>query len=276
VTIVYVATASSMLSKYGQAGLDEVLAGVQRFCLQVLYERQGAVKITLLADHGHNLMPSTNVDLSFWLRQAGFNVADRLTNPTDVVLELQGLVTYVGVRTDRAPQVSAALCKCPQVDLAAYLDGTRVIVRNAQGSAAIECRDHQLRYVPVDADVLQYAKVIEQLRAAGKVDADGYIADADWFAATVDSQYPDGPRRLWDGFHGTVVHPSEVMLTMKDGWCAGRPAFEKFIKMASTHGSLNQVNTATFVMTMTGRVHQPMRMRDELQTIEPGFVPPVR
>jgi hypothetical protein len=60
---------------------------------------------------------------------------------------------------------------------------------------------------------------------------------------------------------------------IKDGWCAGRPEFEKFIKMASTHGSLNQLNTATFMMTMTGRADGPMRMRDVLGKIEPGFEP---
>jgi hypothetical protein len=275
VTLVYFASASSMLSKYGQTGLDEVLAGVQRLCLQVLYERQGAVKITMLADHGHNLMASTNVTLDPWLNAAGFHVNDRLDQPNDVVLELQGLVTYLGVRTNQPGKVSAALCTCPQVDFAAYLEGDRVIVRNAQGSAAIDCREHKLRYVPIDADVLRYAKLLEQLRTAGKVDADGYLSDADWFAATLDAAYPDGARRLWDGFHGTVSHPPEVMLTMKDGWCAGRPAFEKFIKMASTHGSLNQVNTATFVMTMTGRTDGPMRMRDVLEKIEPGFTVPV-
>jgi len=275
VTIVYIGSASGMMSKYGRAGLEEILAGVQRLCVQVLYERQGAVKITLLADHGHNLTPTTNVKLDPWLGKAGFHVSDRLNSPRDVVLELQGLVTYVGVRTNLPEPVSKALCACPGVDLAAYMDGDRVIVRNADGAAAIECHRHKLRYVPLDVDVLKYASVIQQLASAGKVDSEGYISASDWFLATVDADYPDGPQRLWEGLHGTVTHPPEVMLTMKDGWCAGRPEFEKFIQMASTHGSLNQINTATFVMSMTGRAKTAMRMGDVLQTIEPGYSPAV-
>jgi hypothetical protein len=46
--------------------------------------------------------------------------------------------------------------------------------------------------------------------------------------------------------------------------------------MASTHGSLNQVNTATFVMTMTGRVTKPLSMGQVLAAIEPGFVPTIK
>ena len=157
----------------------------------------------------------------------------------------------------------------------AYLDGPRLIVRNARGTASIECCDHKLRYAPIDADVLGYGAVIARLSSDGKADADGYVADADWFPATLDHEYPDAPRRLWDAFHGAVTHPPEVMLTTRDGYCAGRKSFESFIKMASTHGSLNQSNSATFLMSMTGRVTRPLRTGEVLSVIEPGFVPRV-
>jgi hypothetical protein len=133
-----------------------------------------------------------------------------------------------------------------------------------------------VRYVPIDADVLGYQPVVTRLQMAGKADAEGFISDDDWFAATVDDQYPDAPRRVWDAFHGTVVNPPEVMIVLRDGYCAGNPDFDKFIHMASTHGGLNQVNSATFVMTMTGRTKGPIKTRDVLPTIEPGYWPPVR
>ena len=276
VTLVYLASASGMLSKYGSQGLKEVLDGVEQMCVQILYERRGAVKITLMADHGHNLKATTNVDLAPYLQKAGFRVTDQLRNPKDVVLELQGLVTYVGLRTNNAPAVAAALTTCPQADLATFQDGVRLIVRNAKGSAAIEQRQHKLRYLPIEDDVLGYEPVISRLREAHKVDADGYICDDDWFTATLDAEYPDGPRRLWDAFHGGAVNPPEVMLTIRDGYAAGRKDFEKFITMASTHGSLNQVNSATFMMSMTGRVDRPLRSSQVLAVVEPGFVPSIR
>jgi len=276
VTLVYLGSASSMLSKYGRAGLEEVLDGIQRMCIQILYERQGAVKISMMADHGHNLTATKNISLEPCLAAAGFHVTQQLLKRNDVVIELHGLVTYTGVRTMRPAAVAKALCGCPEVNLASYLDGEQLIVRNAKGSAAIECRDRKLRYLPIDEDVLNYAPVISKMRSQSKVDPDGYVADNDWFFATLDHEYPDAPRRLWEAFHGTVTHPPEVAITIRDGFCAGRPAFEAFIKMASTHGSLNQVNSATFVMSMTGRVKGPLRTRDVFRMIEPGFVPQVR
>ena len=272
VTLVYFISASAMLSKYGRMGLDEVLDGVQQLCMQVLYERRGAVKITLLADHGHNMMATTNVALEPWLKKAGFRVSDRLHDDRDAVLELLGLVTYAGVHTTRPAAAARAVCACPQVQQAAYLEGNRVIIRDARGAAAIEYRDHKLRYVSLDGDPLDYAPVVKSLQA----DAQGYADDETWFAATKDHEYPDAPRRLWDAFHGQVVHPPDVMVVMRDGYCCGDPYIENFIRMASTHGGLNQVNSATFVMSMTGRATKPMRTRDVLNAIEPGYEPSVR
>jgi hypothetical protein len=276
VTLVYLGSASGMLSKYGKDGLKEVLDGIERMCVQVLYERQGAVKITLMADHGHNLKATANVDLAPSLAKAGFHVTGQLRGPKDVVLELQGLVTYTGVRTNSAAAVAKALAACPQVNLAIFQEGTHLIVRNAHGDALIEQRQHRLRYLPIDYDVLGYEPLIAMLRDSGKVDGDGFISDDDWFSATLDHEYPDGPRRLWDAFHGGAVNPPEVMVTVRDGYAAGRKEFERFIKMASTHGSLNQVNSASFVMSMTGRVNKPLRTGLVMSVIEPGFVPTIK
>jgi hypothetical protein len=49
-----------------------------------------------------------------------------------------------------------------------------------------------------------------------------------------------------------------------------------FIHMASTHGGLNQLDTATFVMTMTGRIREPMRSGDVMEALEPDYVLPIR
>jgi len=275
VTVVYIGSASSMMSRYGRAGMDEIIEGVERLCLRLLYDRQGAVKISLLADHGHNLVESKNISLADPLKRAGYHVAGHIDGNRDVVLEINGLVTYAAIRTWEPESVARVLAAQPQIELAMYMDGERVIVRDGRGAAAIECRQHKVRYVPIDADVLNYASVVESLRSSGKADADGFISDDDWFAVTLDHQFPDAPRRIWDAFHGTVVHPPELMITMRDGYCAGLPEYEKFIHMASTHGGLNQTNSATFVMTMTGRVKGPMKSKQVLSVLEPEFEPVV-
>jgi hypothetical protein len=276
VTIVYFSSASAMLSRYGEPGMNEVVDGIERLCMRVLYDRQGAIKISMCADHGHNLMESKNVDLATSLKAAGFHPGNAIKDPCDVVLEINGLVTYAAVRTIRPAAVASALVADKRIELATYMEGQRVMVCSSQGVAAIESRNRRIRYVPIDADVLGYGPVIEKLKAAGKIDADGFVDDDVWFAATIDHEYPDAPRRLWDAFHGTVVHTPEVMVVLRDGYCAGNPFFENYIHMASTHGGLNQVNSATFVMTMTGRAKGPMKSKDLLGIIEPGYEPTVR
>ncbi len=276
VTIAYFASAASMVCKYGQAGAQRVLDGTQQLCLQVLYERRGAIKITLMSDHGHNYRPSTNISLDTMLENAGFNPCDRLEDPQDVVVEIDGLVTYAGVHTKQPAKVAEALCQHEPIELAMYMDGDRAVIRDAHGTAAIECRDGQLRYIPADRDVLSYSPLIDKLTSEGVMDEQGFATDEVWFHRTLDHGWPNAPRRVWDALHGNVVNPATVLLSIKDGYCAGIASYENFIQMASTHGGLNQVNSATFVMTMTGRLKEPVPHEDVLDTVEPGFVPRVQ
>ena len=71
-----------------------------------------------------------------------------------------------------------------------------------------------------------------------------------WFGATCGLEYPDAPVRIWEAFHERVVDPPDVMFTTYDGYYAGQPWFETFMRMNSTHGSFNQINSATFLLTM--------------------------
>jgi hypothetical protein len=262
-SLVYLTSASGMACKYGQAGIDEVLDGAARLCLQLLYERRGAVRITLMADHGHNLVSSQNIHIDKLLSSAGFRIAKRLEGEDDVVPELSGLVTYAGVRTLKSAAVADALLRHPGVDMAMYLQGDSVIVRSDNASAAIESDAGRLRYRPLIGDVLHYAKLT--------LPADGLATRDEWFAATVDHEYPDAAPRLWDAFHRLVADPPEVMFTTHNGYTAGLASFERYITMKSTHGSFDQINSATFVMTMHAPPLQPMRIGDVMKAIAPAY-----
>jgi uncharacterized protein len=276
VTVVYLGSAASMVCKYGKSGAERVLDGARQLCLQLLYERRGAIKISMMADHGHNYMESKNISLDPMLASAGFHPADKIRGPKDCIVELNALVTYVGVDTLQPDEVAKALCSHEPIELAVYTQGSRIIVRSRNGTAAIECRNGRLRYLPLDADVLGYGSLIAQLKAEGQMDSDGFATDEVWFQQTLDHAWPNAPRRVWDALHGEVINPPTVMLSLKDGYYAGDPGYEKYIKMASTHGGLNQINSATFVITMTGRLHGAVRHQDVIQVLEPGFEPPVQ
>jgi hypothetical protein len=230
----------------------------------------------MMADHGHNYTTSQNIDLEQILTSAGFHSAKKLRDPKDFIVEDYALVTYVGIDTLEPEEVAKTLCTHEQVELAVYMKGPRAIIRSAAGAAAVECRNRQLRYLPLDADVLGYEPLIAQLKAEGQMDSDGFADDKVWFHRTVDHHWPNVPRRVWDALHRQVINAPTLMLSLKDGYYAGNPDFEKYIKMASTHGGLNQVNSATFVITMTGRLHDAVRHQDVIQTLEPGFEPPVQ
>jgi hypothetical protein len=276
VTVCYITSASSMICKYGKPGCDEVLDEMRRLCLQLLYERCGAIKISVCADHGHNFMRSTNVLFDDELKHAGFRITNTIHDDHDIVIDVDGLVTYLGLHTRKPVEVADAVLRRDEVELVTYLQQDRVIARDHDGLATIEYRGGRFRYVPQTSDVLKYNSLVDRFRADGKMDTDGFVADADWFAATVDADFPDAPRRLWDAFHGQCVCPPDVMLTLRDGFCSGHTTFQKFITMASSHGGVNQINSATFLMTMTGRATHALRGADIVPTVAPGYVLPIR
>lgn len=271
VTLVYFASTAGMLSSYGETGVEECLDGLEQLSLQVLFERRGAVRISALADHGHNLRPGERIDVPGMLRSAGFRPGSRLRDDADVVVEQDGLVNYLGIHTRRPSAVADALASRPEIDLVMYPDGDRVMVRRAGAVAAIEHRGGRFAYTAIDGDPLDYTPVVESLRAAGAADADGFVLRSDWFDRTVDHQWPDAPGRVWDAFRIMTISTPDVMVTTRPGFYVGLRSFDRFIDMASTHGGLDQQDSATFVLTTTGRATRPMRTEDVLRTIEPRY-----
>ena len=271
-TIVYAVTASGMACKYGESGMQRTLDAAEQLCLQLLYERRGAIRITMMADHGHNLTPSRTATpaIASALKSSGFRLGDRMRNQRDVVIELAALVDYVGMRTRMPREVAEAATRAKEVELACWLEGKTVVVRDRERCSGIDFRDGAFRYREISGDVLGYRAVVESLRKAGKISSDGFAPDRDWFLATVDHHYPDACRRLWDAFHGLVISPPDVMLTLHDGWYAGESGLERFIEMASTHGSLDQRNSATFVMTMHKPLDGVLRSDEVMRAISPG------
>jgi len=255
-TSVYIVSSSAMVSRYGRQGLDECLAHIEQLCLQMLYERRGALKITILSDHGHNLAVSKNFPVDDLLEAAGFRVAETIEDPQrDVVPEIDGLVTYFGVHTKRPRAVAEALLPREEIQLAMYMEGESVVVRDRRGIARIERRGGRYRYV-VEHDVLGYGELAGQ-----------WLTGAEWMDATARGEWPDGPRRIWEAFHALVVNPADVMFTLQDGHCAGSPSMEKWIDMQSTHGGLNRVNSDAVVLSMVRPLAKPVRSREVLAAL---------
>jgi len=275
VTYVYTASAASMVCKYGREGADEVLDGARQLCLQLFHERRGAIRISMMADHGHNLVPTKNVSLADILTRAGFRVTDSIKQDDDVVVSVNGLVTNAAVHTRRPREVAAVLARHEAVELLAYRDGAQVMVRSAKGVSAIDAYADTLRYLPMDADVLGLKDVASAMTQQHGDASNGFFNERQWFEATLEHEFPNAPPRLWAAFGRLVVSTPTVLISVRDGYAMGKPELEKWIDMKSSHGGLNQVNSASFVMSMTNRLKGPLLPREVLPTLEPGRPPRV-
>ena len=200
----------------------------------------------MCTDHGHNFMRSTNVLFDDVLKQAGFHLTNSVRGPRDVVIDVDGLVTYLGLHTQKPAEVADAVLKRNEVEIVTYLQQDHVIMRDHDGTAQIDYRNGRFKYTPTSGDVLQYKDIVERLRPMARLMQMDSSLTQTGSARRLNAEFPDGPRRLWDAFHGQCVSPPDVMLTLRDGFCSGHTTFQKFITMASTHGGLNQINSATF------------------------------
>ena len=220
-SILYIVSSTGLVGKYGEAGANEALDRIEQFCMQLMWERRGAVRISVLADHGHNYISGRWFGLDDLLTQNGFRVTKRLSKINDVVMDIDGLMNYVGLHTRQPTEVADLLVSRDEVQIVAYQRDERIIIRNAHGSAAIERRDGRYRYVVINHDVLNYVPIIEAMRQDGRADAEGFAEARVWLHATHDLEYPDAPYRLWHAFHDLVVNVPDVMVTLRDGYYTG-------------------------------------------------------
>ena len=82
--IVYSVATAGLGTRGGREAILQYLRTIDRFCEQIVYERRGQVKITLLADHGHNMSGRGRVEFQKLLHEAGYRLTDRLGQPGDV------------------------------------------------------------------------------------------------------------------------------------------------------------------------------------------------
>ncbi len=276
----YAVAPSGIGMKRGREGHRAALARLDRFCKSIMHETRGRVRITLMSDHGHNLVRGRRLNLSRLLRNEGYRPADSLRQPGDVVIPEFGLVTYAAIHTREPEKVAAAAIGLEGVDLAAYLEDRarpdddrrtddarsqtvdRVVVLSAGGRATLSRRGASYRYFVDAGDPLQLLPILERLKTDRLVDADGFVADVALFNATADHVYPDAVHRLWRAFHGLVRHTPDVLVSLEDGYHHGSALLSALLDPAAAHGNLLAPGTAGFVMTMAGPLPSVLRMED--------------
>ncbi|MFZ2146369.1 MAG: hypothetical protein WAV28_04040 [Sedimentisphaerales bacterium] len=275
--IVYSMATAGLGTRGGQEAILKYLRMIDQWCEQIVRERRGRVKISLLADHGHSASGQGRASFKRLLKESGYRLTDHLEKGDDVVTVEFGLVSYAAYYTDNPAGVAAALLTDPRTTLACYplakdrtaVDGLDVVVQTTDGKATVRKKQGRFGYEVEYGDPLELSDIIEQMRQKGRVDSDGFIDDRAIFEATLNHTYPDPLRRVWLAFNGLVEKPPDLVICLKEGWVHGSGLFYSVIgKVASTHGSLNQLSSVTFAMTMLGELPPALRLEEVMPNLK--------
>lgn len=280
----YVVTTSGLGAWEGRNGHQSALVRLDRFCQHVMHRLRGRVQITLLSDHGHNLVNSRRIPLSKMLARFGYRVTSRISGPMDVVVPEFGVVTCAAIYTQRAADVARDVIGIDGIEHTMYIDSAGdVVVQDREGVARIRAIVEsaaefettpserpiatRLRYQCERGDPFKLLPVIDELRRSGQVDADGFIDDRVLFDATHNHIYPDAIYRSWRAFHGLMVHTPDVMVSVKDGWHCGSALMSWICDLQAAHGNFGRLSSYGFVMTTIGELPDIVRMEDLRQEL---------
>ena len=272
----YSVSSTCLGTSQGAEGYRQVLRQLEQICQAVMFASKGKLKITVFSDHGHNLIASKPLPLKALLKKSGFRVVSKLKGPKDVVVPQFGLVTYASIDTFSPAEVASAVVQMQGINLAMYkLEQDNVVVLDRSGKALISRQGSRYRYRCIHGDPLKLSPVLGRLRESGLLDEQGYAHDADWFVATAGHEYPDGLARIWRAFHSLVQNTPAVVVTARDGWYCGKGKFDFFVDVASTHGSLNYINSVTCAMTTAGPLPRDLRLAELFKALaDLGLEPP--
>ncbi len=274
-TIGYVVGTSAAGTRLGRNGLIVSLVQVDRMGQALLHDTRGRARITLLSDHGINLVPSKRIPLPELLAQFGYRVKNNLAGPNDVVVPEFGMVTCAAIYTQNPASVAADVLGIEGIAATYYLDvNDEVVILSHSGRARIAQRPQgRFRYLAEWGDPLELLTIIEQLRQKGSVDTEGFMDDQILYEATREHCYPDGVYRLWRAFHGLIQNQPQVLISVRDGWHCGCKTMSELVDMAATHGNLETRSSIGFVASMMGRPPAITRMEHLRQVLEQMGVP---
>lgn len=257
--IAYFVSSAGVGTQMSVQGQKQILQRVEQLAWQVLQETRGLTKITLLSDHGHSYTEGTQLSLEKVLKPRGWRFRNKLTDKKDVVFAPFGVVTFAALWTQSPQALARDIADLQGVDIVSYVDGEKVIVL-AWGNqrAEIHCRNGRLKYSATEGDPLGMLPILGKLSS----DPQGYYNSDDLLHATVNHKYPDCLERLWRAHMGLAVNPADVLVSLSNNYYTGLESFQRQVKIASTHGSLNNSNSTTFIMSTAGTLPPLMRSRN--------------
>ena len=249
----YTGATDSLAHVGGETLLRSFLEGLDDTVEDIVRDSKTPVVVTMFSDHGNDFRKYRRAALKEPLRQAGFNLVNKIKDDQSVVLPQFGLVgsAVLFTRDKNEERLARVLAAVEGVDFVAYeADGT-VHIANRRGNATIEKRGDEYRYVARKGDPLDLL-AFTQHTANHQNGADGFIKDEDWFALTQNSARPDVVRRIFEGTTQGVLNRASVIVNLEDGYYTGSSLLDTFTILQATHGNIGPEQSYGFVMsTMT-------------------------
>ncbi|HEY9401142.1 MAG TPA: hypothetical protein VIQ24_00515 [Pyrinomonadaceae bacterium] len=265
----YTGASDSLAHLGGERLLKSFLVRLDETIKDLVRDGGGRVEVTIFSDHGNDFKGYRRVSLKSALRRADFKLDDKIKNERSVVLPQFGLVgcAVMWTRESNETRLAAVVSRVGGVDLAAYEKDGIVYVLNERGSATLERRGERFRYRAMQGDPLELATIVDSLRRQGKADAENFIADEDWFAATIESARPDVVRRVFEGASERVQHRANVLVNFADGYYTGSASLDVFAFLQATHGNLGAQQSFGFVLSSARDLPSHLRARDVWRAI---------
>ncbi len=268
VFIAHIASTDSLHHVRPRAETRGLLVEVDALLRELYLDSGGALRITLFSDHGNSDKISQRVPLAAHLEARGWRLTDRLSQPRDVVVPAYGLlgmlVAYCA--SDERAALARDLAALEGAAFAVHADGDTAVIDSSDGQARLEWKPDgsAYRYFPETADPLGLAEILSRLKHEGRVDTDGWAADADLLAATREHVYPDGARRLREWATNHVANRADVVVNLKPGYHYGSGSFSRIVTLRGTHGALDREQSLGFATSTDGPLAGPVRAEDVL------------
>ena len=261
----YLGATDSLTHLGGEWAIKSYLRTLDRAVEELIAESSqqgGTLEVEMFSDHGNRYDRYRHVKLNDALQRAGFVTEKSLQSGRSVVLPKYGLVGSAQVFTLPDNQVKVAeVCAATEgVDFALYYqaDNSLALV-SRRGRARIAQAGDRFRYDDLGGDPLRLKAVVESLRAAGQLDAEGYAERESWYGATMRHEYVDPLRRLFDGFNAHVKNRADVIVSFEDGWLIGSPFMSALAVMRATHGNLRRGETEGFAISTRETLGETVR-----------------
>ena len=263
-TVGYVVGASALGAIHGRDGHQYGLVEMDRYCRQIMFESRGRTRLTLMSDHGHNLVNSRRIPLGDRLAEFGYRVGDRLDRPGDVGVPEFAMVTCAAVYTRDPSPVARDVLGIEGIELSAYIDGDALVVLTRDGEARVTRQGDAYRYIQVRGDPLELQPSLEAMAKSRGTErpSAGLLSDADLFRFTSEAELPDAIDRLWRAFHEQFQHKPDVLISVADGYHCGSRMQSELVGLEAAHGNLHSLSSSGFCLTTAGRLPPAVRMRN--------------